>query len=146
MKISPSSSIWGSPSKLDKENTNKGPVNTQPSPLQEILKAEGERKRMPRRPFSPAFEVSKFKWFVWWTWCLFMWCLGIKSMFLRNSDYKVGFEMWIHLNLIIVRVKKLWLVHVHVDGLHRMLFNLVPYMWNQNQSNHFGHWQRTQTF
>lgn len=72
LKISPSCSIWGSPSKLDKENKNKGPVNTQPSPIQELLKAEGERrKRMPRRPFSPAFEVSKlnyavfFQEFVW---------------------------------------------------------------------------------
>ena len=59
-KISPSCSIWASPSKLDKENKNRGPVNTQPSPIQELLKAEAERKRMPRRPFSPAFEVIKF--------------------------------------------------------------------------------------
>ncbi|XP_022779839.1 protein PAT1 homolog 1-like [Stylophora pistillata] len=53
--ISPSSNIWGSPSKLDKENTNKGPANTQ-SPLAELLKAEGEKKHVPSRPFSPAFE------------------------------------------------------------------------------------------
>ncbi|CAH3144700.1 unnamed protein product [Pocillopora meandrina] len=52
--ISPSSNIWGSP-KLDKENTNKGPANTQ-SPLTELLKAEGEKKHVQRRPFSPAFE------------------------------------------------------------------------------------------
>lgn len=54
-KISPSSNIWGSP-KLDKENTNKGPANTQ-SPLTELLKAEGKKKHVQRRPFSPAFEV-----------------------------------------------------------------------------------------
>ncbi|XP_073238360.1 protein PAT1 homolog 1-like [Porites lutea] len=54
--ISPSSNIWGSPSKLDKENANKGPVNTRQSPLAELLKAETERKRRLRRPFSPAFE------------------------------------------------------------------------------------------
>ncbi|XP_068711836.1 protein PAT1 homolog 1-like [Montipora foliosa] len=56
--ISPSSKIWGSPSKLDKENKNKGPVNTQQSvsPLDKLIKAEAERKQKLRRPFSPAFE------------------------------------------------------------------------------------------
>ncbi|XP_074614898.1 protein PAT1 homolog 1-like isoform X1 [Acropora palmata] len=54
--ISPSSNIWGSPSKIDKENKNKGPVNTQRSPLDPLIKAESERKQKLRRPFSPAFE------------------------------------------------------------------------------------------
>lgn len=75
-KISPSSSIWGSPSKLDKENTNKGPVNTQQSPLAELLKAEGERKRTQRRPFSPAFEVFTN--------------LNISSLPLPSSKNRVG--------------------------------------------------------